>query len=61
MRLARDFERFYCVDATRSRKISGTGLGLSIVKHLGEAHGGRIEIASEVDHGSTFTVFLSTD
>jgi len=59
---AKVFERFYQVSRDRSRAVGGTGLGLSIVKHLMRLHGGRVELVSELGHGSTFTLeFPTTD
>jgi two-component system OmpR family sensor kinase len=53
------FERFYRVERSRKRKASGgIGLGLSIAHWITLSHGGRIEVTSEVDKGSTFGVWL---
>jgi two-component system, OmpR family, phosphate regulon sensor histidine kinase PhoR len=51
-------ERFYRVDAGRSRSVGGTGLGLAIVKHIVERHRGRLDIASRVGIGTTVTIAL---
>ena len=56
--LPRIFERFYRVDKARSREEGGTGLGLAIVKHVAQAHGGRVEVQSDVGRGSRFRVRL---
>jgi two-component system phosphate regulon sensor histidine kinase PhoR len=56
--IPRVFERFYRVDRGRSREEGGTGLGLAIVKHAALRHGGRVEVESRLEQGSTFRVRL---
>ncbi|MCP4256012.1 MAG: heavy metal sensor histidine kinase [Planctomycetes bacterium] len=52
------FERFYRVDKDRSRDQGGAGLGLAIARHVIEMNGGRIELETEVNKGSTFRIVL---
>jgi two-component system, OmpR family, phosphate regulon sensor histidine kinase PhoR len=51
-------ERFYRVDAGRSRGLGGTGLGLAIVKHIVERHRGRLDITSQVGKGTMVSVLF---
>lgn len=54
--IPRIFDRFYRVDKGRSREMGGAGLGLSITRWAVESNGGRIEVESTADKGSTFRV-----
>ena len=51
-------EPFYMVDRSRSKKQGGVGLGLALVKEIVRAHGGRLEIESAVDEGTTVRVLM---
>ena len=57
----RVFERFYCVDKSRSKQVGGTGLGLSIVKHGAKYHNARIYLDSTEGVGSKFTVIFPAE
>ncbi|MEM9775757.1 MAG: ATP-binding protein [Chloroflexota bacterium] len=52
------FSPFYQVDGSKSRRFEGTGLGLSIAQNSARLLGGRIEVASGIDQGSTFKLIL---
>lgn len=54
--LSRIFDEFYRVDGRRNSPVKGSGLGLSIVKKMVEAHGGMIDVKSEIGKGSTFKI-----
>jgi two-component system, OmpR family, phosphate regulon sensor histidine kinase PhoR len=56
--LPRIFDKFFRVKNEKTRKIVGTGLGLTIVKRIVEAHLGYLEVESQINQGTTFTVLL---
>jgi len=59
--LKKIFEKFYRVSTVRTKETPGSGLGLTLAKHIVEAHGGTIEVISEVGKGSRFTIRLPLD
>ncbi len=56
--LSKIFKRFYRSDQKIVSESRGSGLGLTIIQHISEAHGGRIDVESELGQGSTFSIFL---
>ncbi|HEV8657161.1 MAG TPA: HAMP domain-containing sensor histidine kinase, partial [Thermoanaerobaculia bacterium] len=52
------FEKFYRAGSALVHDVRGSGLGLAIVSHVVEAHGGRVDVTSELGEGSTFTIVL---
>jgi signal transduction histidine kinase len=54
----RIFEKFYRIPSPENERIVGTGLGLALVSHIVEAHGGYLELESNLGEGSTFSIYL---
>jgi signal transduction histidine kinase len=52
------FDKYYRSQTQKTRETAGSGLGLTLVKHIIEAHGGRVEVESEVGQGSIFTLLI---
>ncbi|MCB0837472.1 MAG: tetratricopeptide repeat protein [Bacteroidetes bacterium] len=52
------FDRFYQADSSENQPQPGTGIGLSLAKELVELHNGKIEVESELNRGTTFTIYL---
>ncbi len=54
--LKKIFDKFYRTPTSKAKETRGSGLGLTLAKHIIEAHGGTIEVESEVGKGSNFTI-----
>ncbi len=55
------FDKFYQVDQSMTRRVGGAGLGLSIVKHIINAHNGKIKVESRVGKGSVFRIYIPSE
>ena len=54
----RIFEKFYRIGRSETQSSRGSGVGLALVKHIAEAHGGRVKVESRPGEGSCFTLYL---
>lgn len=56
--LQKIFEKFYRIESCDGKNIPGSGIGLTLVKEIIEAHGGKVEVESEINKGSKFSLFI---
>jgi two-component system phosphate regulon sensor histidine kinase PhoR len=55
------FEKFVRGSESKALRIKGTGIGLAMVRHIVQAHGGNIQLASQPGEGSRFTIFIPAE